>query len=794
MDDQIIPWSEIFMTGWIDLPEFRLWAISCLLVVLVVGLVAILLSRIFRSHAAKAHCILLVALGLITLAPAICLVANKLVQKPLALSLNLPVEFQHESAVLSNQSAQETSHLPNPGHGPLVGQVRSNRSVAKNLQQGSAEEEANSSLTNSWPAALPLPGGEATTIVTERPGRIVAWFDAVVAVWVAGALVGLFLLLWRLFQLWRFSDRLTPVIDDGSLNAMESARQQFKELGDVRLLQGNVDSPVSMSWPRRQIVVSQQVASVTPQESLQRILIHELAHIQRRDQYVLFWQKIIGCLWWPMIPVHLLNRSICQHRENLCDNFVLISGQTTAIATEYSRDLLEQTILSDNRKRNLALCTGLFARQKLENRIKRLLDNSRCLASTASTSTLACATALFLMLSGTASLIVGGPERNDRHEYVADFDAAEHDQVFISVPLTTELPANLKVEIAEETDRYLFGQIRYGSASSDRVSILVEPDGASYKLYVDRNRDRVIGATDLVEVETGVDPALRHCDLNCLLQSDSTSSKQLARKVVFRRGLLKNQIGFATLGIMRGPVTIGDRQHQMFRQDVNGNGLFNDREDRAWIDLDQDEVLDIDEQFAIRPITIIDGTRYQISIDPREQRMRVSPVTSTGSVQLALNLSDPNVEVRRLRATLTSNDGSTFTLDGMEPMVFPTGDYSITNVTVVVGKSGDSPAKSFVFTDRGSTGESRVFKVEKDLETVIDPIGKLNFVAFPGATKTGTSTMIGLRLFTEDGLLISHSHSGMSGVTIRSHAENLIQTRLIDATGKTLDGCSSGFY
>ena len=290
MSDNIFSWSEWFTTGWIDLPEFRLWAISCLLVVLVVGLVALLLSRIFCSHAAKAHCILLVGLGLITLAPAICLVANKLVQTPLALSLNLRVEFQHEPTVLSNQSAPK-----------LARQVRSNQPVAKNLHQGSAEEEANSSLTNSWPAALSSPSDDATTIVTERPGRIVAWFDAVVAVWVAGALVGLFLLLWRLFQLWRFSARLTPVLDDGSLSAMELARQQFKELGDVRLLQGNVDSPVSMSWPRRQVVVSQQVACVTPQESLQRILIHELAHIQRRDQYVLFWQKIIGCLWWPMI-------------------------------------------------------------------------------------------------------------------------------------------------------------------------------------------------------------------------------------------------------------------------------------------------------------------------------------------------------------------------------------------------------------------------------------------------------------------------------------------------------------
>ena len=53
------------------------------------------------------------------------------------------------------------------------------------------------------------------------------------------------------------------------------------------------------------------------------IVLHEVAHVIRRDQAILLLQRVVAAVYWLNPLVHLLNRQLARAREQICDNYVL---------------------------------------------------------------------------------------------------------------------------------------------------------------------------------------------------------------------------------------------------------------------------------------------------------------------------------------------------------------------------------------------------------------------------------------------------------------------------------------
>ena len=140
---------------------------------------------------------------------------------------------------------------------------------------------------------------------------------------------------------------------------------------------------------------------------LRDVLIHECAHLVRRDHHVSVMQLVARALFWPLPPVHLMNRELSRAREEVCDNFVLRRGDPVA----YARTLLEIAESAPGPACTSPALGLLQGRWRLEDRVAGLLDERRDLMTRVDRRTRALVAALLVAAAGAAAGFrpAGGP-------------------------------------------------------------------------------------------------------------------------------------------------------------------------------------------------------------------------------------------------------------------------------------------------------------------------------------------------------------------------------------------------
>jgi len=158
--------------------------------------------------------------------------------------------------------------------------------------------------------------------------------------------------------------------------------------------------PLVLGCLRPVVVLPLRMVATSTATQLRDVLIHECAHIVRRDPYVLTAQRLAGILFWLHPGVYWLNSAISRSREEVCDNFVLKQGNSVGYA-----ETLLKLAESCNLGRLAYTPLGLFARRwTLEARIAGILDTRRELdIRTHRTIPL-----IILILLGAIALQIGG--------------------------------------------------------------------------------------------------------------------------------------------------------------------------------------------------------------------------------------------------------------------------------------------------------------------------------------------------------------------------------------------------
>ncbi len=193
-------------------------------------------------------------------------------------------------------------------------------------------------------------------------------------IWLCGAVVGMLALVRSVVALLRLRQSVQPLCGPAVDRTLAAARALLKTKRSTEIAVSKLARAPLAAGLMRPIVIlpATLIESISPAQ-LREVLLHELAHIERRDNLVALAQLVARSLFWPIPFVHLLNRRLERAREEVCDNYVLACSD----AVSYGETLLRVASLAWDGAMPAATVGILHWRGKLEDRIAGLIDTRR---------------------------------------------------------------------------------------------------------------------------------------------------------------------------------------------------------------------------------------------------------------------------------------------------------------------------------------------------------------------------------------------------------------------------------
>jgi HEAT repeat protein/beta-lactamase regulating signal transducer with metallopeptidase domain len=202
-----------------------------------------------------------------------------------------------------------------------------------------------------------------------------SWPVVAFAVWALGAfaivsrmLVGLLAVQWM--------SRRTPEVASAPWLAQAQALARELGLSRVRFLRGAAGT-MPMAWGIvRQSVVVPSDADAWPAHRVRVVLLHELAHVKRRDCLTHLVAQLACAAYWFNPLVWMAARRLRTERERACDDLVLAAGTR---GSDYADQLLDIARVM-HAGRFPAVFAGaslaMAQRSQLEGRLMAILDPS----------------------------------------------------------------------------------------------------------------------------------------------------------------------------------------------------------------------------------------------------------------------------------------------------------------------------------------------------------------------------------------------------------------------------------
>jgi beta-lactamase regulating signal transducer with metallopeptidase domain len=230
-------------------------------------------------------------------------------------------------------------------------------------------------------AALPLTGlysnngtgasGPTHAMVTVSS----SWATGIFFAWASVALVGLVRVTLALLQV-RQLRRKSFALDEQTLSPELGALvRDFRRSRPVELLVSKqLEVPTAIGFFKPGIVLPAWLLEGTPAEELKFILLHELAHLRRRDDWTNLAQQIVKAFLFFIPSIWWIERKLSLDREMACDDAVLAHSGTPHAYAECLAHVAERSFF----RRQLALAQAAVARlRQLTVRVTKILDPSR---------------------------------------------------------------------------------------------------------------------------------------------------------------------------------------------------------------------------------------------------------------------------------------------------------------------------------------------------------------------------------------------------------------------------------
>ncbi|HST61228.1 MAG TPA: M56 family metallopeptidase [Longimicrobium sp.] len=227
-----------------------------------------------------------------------------------------------------------------------------------------------------WLRVVPLDAPAllaATGLPADGDGKM-PWGTLVLSAWAVGAALTLGRYAVAVVTVRVIARRAHAVTDGPWMARLRDAGEELGMREPVRLLRAE-GAAMPMTWGiLRPVVLVPADADGWTAERARVVLLHELAHVARRD---CLWQTVarLACaaywfhpgVWWAARRMHV-------EREQACDDQVLAAGTR---ASDYAGHLLEVARAFRARPVTAAAAVAMARRSQLEGRVVAVLDAAR---------------------------------------------------------------------------------------------------------------------------------------------------------------------------------------------------------------------------------------------------------------------------------------------------------------------------------------------------------------------------------------------------------------------------------
>jgi beta-lactamase regulating signal transducer with metallopeptidase domain len=200
-----------------------------------------------------------------------------------------------------------------------------------------------------------------------------------VILWAVIALAGLARVVLATFQVRRLRAHAVPLNMELLAEDIRSLIDEAQESRPVSVfISDRLEVPTAIGFSNAAVILPAWMLESTPAEELKYILLHELAHLRRRDDWTNLAQKILKALLFFLPSVWWIERRLSLDREMACDDAVLVHSGTPVGYAECLAHVAERSFL----RKQIALAQAAVGRvRQLTARVTRILDPERPRAS-----------------------------------------------------------------------------------------------------------------------------------------------------------------------------------------------------------------------------------------------------------------------------------------------------------------------------------------------------------------------------------------------------------------------------
>lgn len=194
-------------------------------------------------------------------------------------------------------------------------------------------------------------------------------------VWLVVVFAGLARVVAGVLQLRRLRRDCQAIRPDQLGSELTKVVEDFKAIRSVSILiSPRVQVPTAIGFFKPAVLVPEWMIEEGPCDELKHVVLHELEHLRRRDDWTNLVQKIVGTLLFFHPAVWWMQRELSMHREMACDDAVLAQTANPRTYAECLAHVAEKSFM----RRQIALAQAAVSRMRqLTRRVNRILDPNR---------------------------------------------------------------------------------------------------------------------------------------------------------------------------------------------------------------------------------------------------------------------------------------------------------------------------------------------------------------------------------------------------------------------------------